>query len=83
MLKDSAKAILAALIVILCVTPLLGAEEVVTVNRQETGYRGIWYFNQVSEFDLVKATRQEGDQTRPIDNFSYMQAWHVASAGRP
>ncbi|MEW4528477.1 BNR-4 repeat-containing protein [Maioricimonas sp. JC845] len=35
----------------------------------------------ISEFDLVPATRQTDDGTAPIDNFSYMQAWHVPGSG--
>jgi len=34
-----------------------------------------------SAFELVKATRADGDRRVAIDNFSYMQAWHVADRG--
>ena len=35
----------------------------------------------VEEFEIVHATRQEGAKRIPIDNFSYMQAWHAPGKG--
>ncbi len=35
----------------------------------------------VDQFELVRATRADGGRRVPIDNFSYMQAWHVAGRG--
>jgi len=35
----------------------------------------------IGEFELVDATRLDGDHRVPIDNFSYMQAWHVPDRG--
>ncbi len=35
----------------------------------------------IDEFELVKATRLEGDRRVPITNFSYMQPWHVPGRG--
>jgi len=33
----------------------------------------------IDEFELVDATRADGDQREPITNFSYMQVWHSGS----
>ncbi len=30
----------------------------------------------INEFELVTATRKDGDDLKPIENFSYMQMWH-------
>ncbi|MGE3780613.1 MAG: BNR-4 repeat-containing protein, partial [Pirellulaceae bacterium] len=35
----------------------------------------------VEAFDRVAARYQTGEQTAPLDNFSYMQAWHVSGRG--
>ena len=35
----------------------------------------------ISEFELVRATRMLNSQEVPITNFSYMQAWHVPGKG--
>jgi len=35
----------------------------------------------VSEFELVEATRKDGELETPIKNFSYMQPWHVPGRG--
>lgn len=35
----------------------------------------------IEEFELVNATRQDGDKHIPITNFSYMQTWHSAERG--
>jgi len=35
----------------------------------------------IDAFELLPATRVEGDHRVPITNFSYMQAWHQASEG--
>ncbi|MCP4784237.1 MAG: hypothetical protein GY903_07300 [Fuerstiella sp.] len=35
----------------------------------------------IDEFELVPATRLDGDQRKPITNFSYMQAWHKPDRG--
>ncbi len=35
----------------------------------------------IDEFELVPATRVDGDQRVPITNFSYMQAWHDPTNG--
>jgi hypothetical protein len=35
----------------------------------------------IAEFELVPATRADGNSRVPITNFSYMQAWHVAGQG--
>jgi hypothetical protein len=37
--------------------------------------------HDIDEFELVPATRAEGDQRVPITNFSYMQAWHQPGEG--
>jgi len=35
----------------------------------------------IDEFELIPATRLEGDKRVPITNFSYMQAWHQPGSG--
>ncbi len=35
----------------------------------------------VSRFERVPATHQQGDMRVPVDNFSYMQVWHVPDRG--
>ena len=35
----------------------------------------------IDKFELVAATRQDGDQRKRITNFSYMQAWHEPGRG--
>ena len=35
----------------------------------------------IDEFELIEATRADGDQRVPITNFSYMQIWHSAEHG--
>jgi hypothetical protein len=35
----------------------------------------------VAAFDLVPVRRREGDALVPITNFSYFQAWHIATTG--
>ena len=35
----------------------------------------------IDEFELVNATRLDGDLPRPITNFSYMQVWHTPQRG--
>lgn len=35
----------------------------------------------IDKFDLVPATRIDGNETVPITNFSYMQAWHRPGEG--
>jgi hypothetical protein len=35
----------------------------------------------IEEFELVPAVRQEGEEQTPINNFSYMQAWHAPGRG--
>lgn len=35
----------------------------------------------VDEFELIGATRMDGDERKPITNFSYMQIWHSADRG--
>ena len=36
---------------------------------------------EIDEFERVEATRPEAISTLPINNFSYMQAWHVPNRG--
>ena len=36
---------------------------------------------EVDDFELVPATRLDGDERKPITNFSYMQAWHTKDHG--
>jgi hypothetical protein len=36
---------------------------------------------EVSAFDIVDATKEEDGKTVPMDNFSYMQAWHLPEQG--
>ena len=35
----------------------------------------------VQAFDIVDATKEEDGKTVPMDNFSYMQAWHLTGQG--
>jgi len=35
----------------------------------------------VDEFELVPASRQDGESRKPITNFSYLQAWHSPANG--
>ncbi|QDV42826.1 hypothetical protein Enr13x_26760 [Stieleria neptunia] len=35
----------------------------------------------INEFEIVPATRLEGDKPTPLDNFSYLQAWQSADHG--
>ncbi len=35
----------------------------------------------IEKFELIEATRAEGGRRVPLDNFSYMQAWHIAGRG--
>ena len=35
----------------------------------------------ITRFELIRAKRRDGDNYAPLDNFSYMQAWHVARHG--
>ncbi|MBC8352288.1 MAG: BNR-4 repeat-containing protein [Planctomycetes bacterium] len=37
--------------------------------------------HDIAEFELVPATRLEGNRRAPITNFSYMQAWHRPDEG--
>ncbi len=36
---------------------------------------------EVDAFERVEAVRETGDEKLPIDNFSYMQAWHIPERG--
>ncbi len=44
------------------------------IHRSKTPYN-------VDAFELIRATRPDGDQQIPITNFSYMQVWHVPQRG--
>ncbi len=44
------------------------------IHRSRTPY-------SIDAFDLVPATRREGEGRVPLTNFSYMQAWHVPDQG--
>jgi len=44
------------------------------IHRSERPY-------EIDRFELVNATRVEGEKRVPITNFSYMQAWHAADRG--
>ncbi|MHC4110506.1 MAG: BNR-4 repeat-containing protein [Planctomycetota bacterium] len=44
------------------------------IHKSKTPY-------DISEFDLVKATKNENGKDVPMTNFSYMQAWHVKGKG--
>ncbi len=44
------------------------------IHRSERPY-------DIQSFKLVSATRLDGDAREPINNFSYLQAWHSAADG--
>ncbi len=49
-------------------------------SRPSYIHRSVKPYN-IDEFEIVQATRLDGDQRKPITNFSYMQAWHEPSRG--
>lgn len=36
---------------------------------------------EIDEFERIDVTYRSGDEERPLDNFSYMQAWHLPERG--
>ncbi|WP_182869948.1 BNR-4 repeat-containing protein [Rhodopirellula sp. JC639] len=44
------------------------------IHRSERPY-------DIDSFKLISATRLDGDSRKPIDNFSYLQAWHSPQNG--